>query len=93
MLININTRHFHSSINRREQLFQRSLNTGYFRPVEYCKVLRTGFFIEHPQKQSLANIPQNRVTPLFLKVSQTSQESTRVGVFLKNLQVKGMQLH
>ena len=73
-------RHFHSSINHREQLFHRALITGYFRPVNIAKFLRTGFFIEHLQKQSFADIPQNRVTPLFLKVSQTSQESTCVGV-------------
>ena len=82
MLINIKTRHFHSSVNHQEQLFHRTLITGYFRPVNIAilKFLRTGFFIEHLQKQSFADIPQNRVTPLFLKVSQTSQESTGVGV-------------
>ena len=47
MLINIKTRHFHSSINHREQLFDRTLITGYFRPVNIEKFLRTGFFIEH----------------------------------------------
>ena len=80
MLINIKTRHFHSSINHQEQLFHRTLITGYFRPVNIAKFLRTGFFIEHLQKQSFADIPHNRVTPLFLKVSQTSQGSTCVGV-------------
>ena len=80
MLINIKTRHFHSSINHREQFFHRALITGYFRPVNIAKFLRTGFFIEHLQKQPFAVIPQNRVTPLFLKISQTSQESTCVGV-------------
>ena len=33
MLINIKTRHFHSSINHQEQLFHRTLITGYFRLV------------------------------------------------------------
>ena len=80
MLINIKTRHFHSSVNHREQLFHRTLITGYFRPLNIAKFIRTGFFIEHLQKQSLADIPQNRVTSLFLKVSQTSQESTCAGV-------------
>ena len=60
MLINIKTRHFHSSINHQEQLFHRTLITGYFRPVNIAKFLRTGFFIEHLQKQSFADIPQNR---------------------------------
>ena len=44
MLINIKTRHFHSSINHQEQLFHRTLITGYFRPVNIAKFLRTGFF-------------------------------------------------
>ena len=57
MLINIKTRHFHSSINHREQLFHRTLITGYFRPVNIAKFLRTGFFMVHLQKQSFANIP------------------------------------
>ena len=43
MLINIKTRHFHSSINHREQLFHRTLITGYFRPVNIAKFLRTAF--------------------------------------------------
>ena len=60
MLINIKTRHFHSSINHQEQLFHRTLITGYFRPVNIAKFLRTGFFIVHLQKQSFANIPRNR---------------------------------
>ena len=60
MLINIKTRHFQSSVNHREQLFHRTLITGYFRPVNIAKFLRTGFFIEHLQKQSFADIPQNR---------------------------------
>ena len=33
MLINIKTCHFHSSINHQEQLFHRTLITGYFHPV------------------------------------------------------------
>ena len=47
MLINIKTRHFHSSINHREQVFHRTLTAGYFRPANIAKFLRTGFFIEH----------------------------------------------
>ena len=60
MLINTKTRHFHSSINHREQFFHRTFITGYFRPVNIAKFLRTGFFIEHLQKQPFADIPQNR---------------------------------
>ena len=62
ILINIKTRRFHSSINHQEQLFHRTLITGYFRPVNIAKFLRTGFFIEHLQNQSFADIPQNRVS-------------------------------
>ena len=51
MLINIKTCHFHSSINHQEQLFHRTLITGYFRPVNIAKFLRTGFFIEHLENQ------------------------------------------
>ena len=60
MLIKIKKRHFHSSINHQEQLFHRTLITGYFRPVNIAKFLRTDFFIEHLQKQSFADIPQKR---------------------------------
>ena len=78
--VNIKIRHFHNSINHQEQLFHRTVITGYFRPVNIAKFIRTGFFIEHLQKQSFVDIPRNRVTSLFLKVSQTSQESTCAGV-------------
>ena len=43
MLINIKTRHFHSSINHQEHLFHRTLITSYFRPVNIAKFLRTAF--------------------------------------------------
>ena len=80
MLINIKKCHFHSSVKHQEPFFHRTLITGYFRPVNIAKFLRAGFFIDHLQKQSFADIPQNGVTPLFLKFSHTSQESTGVGV-------------
>ena len=60
MLINIKTRHSHSSINHQEQLFHRTLVTGYFRPVNIAKFLRTDYFIERLKKHSFADIPQNR---------------------------------
>ena len=60
LMINVKTRHFHSSINHKEQFFHRTLITDYFRLVNIAKFLRTGFFIEHLQKQSFADIPQNR---------------------------------
>ena len=60
LMINVKTRHFHSSINHKEQFFHRTLITDYFRFVNIAKFLRTGFFIEHLQKQQFADIPQNR---------------------------------
>ena len=59
VLINIKICYFLSSINLQEQLFHRTLITGYFRPVNIAKFLRTGFLIEHLQNQSYADIPQN----------------------------------
>ena len=44
MLINIKTRHFHSSVNHQEHLFHRTLITSYFRPVNIAKFLRTAFY-------------------------------------------------
>ena len=83
-LINFKTRHFHSSVNHREQLFHRTLIPGYFRLVNIAKFLRTGFFIEHFHKQPLQ---------VLLKVLETLQEGTCVGVSFKNLQAEGLQLH
>ena len=60
MLINIKTHHFHSSINHQEQLLHRTFITGYFCLVNIAKFLRSDLFIEHLQKQSFADIPQNR---------------------------------
>ena len=42
MLINIKTRHFHSSINQQEQLFHRTLITSYFRPVNIANFFYRG---------------------------------------------------
>ena len=41
MLINIKTRHFHSSINHQEYLFHRTLITSYVCHVNIAKFLRT----------------------------------------------------
>ena len=68
MLINIKTSHFHSSVNHREPLFQRTLITGYFRPMNIAKFLRKGFVIEHLQKQSFADIPQHSYSQKFLRL-------------------------
>ena len=43
MLINIKTRHFHSSINHQEHLFHIIHITSYFGPVNIANFLRTAF--------------------------------------------------
>ena len=43
MLINIKTRHFHSSNDHQESLLHRALITSYFRLVNIAKFLRTAF--------------------------------------------------
>ena len=55
----IKTHHFHSSSNLQESRFNRTIITSYFRPVNIAKFLRIVFFIEHLQKQSLADVLQN----------------------------------
>ena len=90
MLINIKTSHFHNSINHQEQFFHRALMTGYLRPVNIVKFLRTGFFIEHLQKQYFADIPQNRYS---LKFCQLHRKALVLESRLKNLQPEGLQLH
>ena len=76
ILINIKTHHFHSSINHQEQIFHRTLITGYFRLVNIAKILRLDFLIEHLRSSSLQLFPKIGIH----KVSQTSPESTCVGV-------------
>ena len=53
--INIKTRHFHSSVNHHQQLFHRTLITGFFRPVNILQ----SFLIEPLQKESFVDIRQN----------------------------------
>ena len=43
ILINIKTRHCHSYVNYQQQLFHRTLITGFFHPVNIAKFLRTAF--------------------------------------------------
>ena len=56
MLINIQTRHFHSSFNHPELLFHRTI------------ALKNSFFIWHLQKQSFADVLQNRYPLKFRKL-------------------------
>ena len=43
IMINIKTRHFHSSINHQEHFFHITHIPSYFCPVTNSKFLRTGF--------------------------------------------------
>ena len=43
IMINIKTRHFHSSINHQEHFLHRTRITSYCRPVNIAKFLRTAF--------------------------------------------------
>ena len=60
---------------------------------EYCKVFKSSFFIETSRSSRLKMFFKQ----VFLKVSQTLQESTCVGkhlsLFLKNLLAEGLQLY
>ena len=51
-------------------------NTSYFRPVNIAKFLRTAFYRTPPE----AVVCRCSSKQVFLKVSQTSQESICVGV-------------
>ena len=89
MLINIKTRYFYSTINHQEQCFHRTLNTGYFRPVNIAKFLRMGFF----------NTSRSSRLQIFLKKGILKSFANFTGkhlcwsLFLKNLQAEGLQLH
>ena len=51
MLINLKTRHSHSSTTHQEHLFHRTLITNYLRPVNIAKFLRTAF-LENTSRSS-----------------------------------------
>ena len=53
MLINIKTRHFHSSINHQEHLFHRTIMTSYFRSVNIAKFLRIAFLQNNSRSSRL----------------------------------------
>ena len=90
ILINIKTRHCHSYVNHQQQLFHRTLITGFFRPVNIAKFLRTAF---------LQNTSRRSHLQIFLKIGTLKSFANFIGkylcwsVFLKNLQAKGLQLH
>ena len=89
-LINIKTRHFHSSINHQEQLFHKTLITGFFRPMNIAKFLRTAF---------LKNTSRSTCLQIFLKMGILKSFANFTGKhlywspFLRNLQAEGLQLH
>ena len=89
-LINIKTRHFHSSINHQEQLFHKTLITGFFRPMNIAKFIRTAF---------LKNTSRSSCLQIFLKMGILKSFANFTGKhlywspFLRNLQAEGLQLH
>ena len=89
MLINIKTRHFHSSINHQEHLFHRTLITSYFRPVNIAKFLRTAF---------LKNTSRSSRLQMFFKIGVLKSFPNFIGknlfwsLFLKSLQTESLQL-
>ena len=66
MLINIKTRHFHSSINQ-EYLFHITLITSYLRHVNIAKFLRTAV-LYNSQKQPLEEFYEKRCCLEFHKI-------------------------
>ena len=90
MLINIKTRHFHSSINHQQHLFYRTLITSYFRPVNIAKFLRTAFLWDTTTSSRFQ---------MFFKISVLksfaifSKMHLCWSVFLNNLQAEGLQLY
>ena len=90
ILINIKTRHFHSSINHQEHLFHRTLITSYFRPVNIAKFLRTAF---------VQNTFRSSRFQMFFKIGAQNSFANFTGkhlcwsLFLKNLQAESLQLY
>ena len=90
MLINIKTRHFHSSIIHQEQLFHRTLITGFFRSVNIAKFLRTAF---------LQNTSRSSRLQIFLKIGILKRFANFTGkrlcwsLSLKNLQADDLHGH
>ena len=70
-------------------LFSQNMYHQLLLSCEYCKVFKNSFF---PNLQRVVCRCSSK--QLFLKVLQTSQESTHVGgSFQKNLQAQGLQLY
>ena len=90
ILINIKTRHFHSSINHQEHLFHRTLITSYFRAVNIAKFLRAAF---------LQSTSRSSRFQMFLKIGAQNSFANFTGkhlcwsFFLKNLQAEGLQIY
>ena len=72
------SRYFHSSINHLEHVFSQSTYHWLLLSCEYCKVFKNGLCYRTPQEAVVCRYSSKKV---FLKVSQTSQESTCGGVF------------
>ena len=90
ILISVKTLHFQGSINHQEHLFHRTRSTSYFRPVNIVKFLRTAF---------LQNTSRSSRLQMFFKIGVLRSLANFTGkhlcwsLFLKKLQVGGLQLH
>ena len=85
MLINIKTRHFHSSINHQEHLFHRTLITSYFCPLNIAKFLKTA-----------SNTSRSSRLQMFFILKSFAKFTGKHlcwSLFLKNLRVEGLQLY
>ena len=89
MLINIKTRHFHSSINHQENLSQIAHITSYFRPVNIAKFLRAAFLQSTSRSSRLQMFFKTDVLSSFTKF--TGKHLCWI-FFLKNLQVEACNL-
>ena len=89
MLININTRKSHSSINDQERVFHRKLITSYFCLANIAKFLTTSF---------LQNTSRSTRLLMFFKKGVLERFANFTGkhlcwsLLLKDLQAKGLQL-
>ena len=70
LLINIETCHFHSSINQQEHLFHSTLITSYFCPVNIAKFLRKTILKNTSRSRSLQMFSKTQTQVFFLEVCE-----------------------
>ena len=90
MLINIKTRHFHSSVYHQEHLFHITHITSYFRLVNIAKFLKTAFLEDTSRSSPLQMFFRIGV---FRNLTIFKGNHLCWSLLLKNLQAEGLQLH